>query len=151
MAAADQSELPECFKVKERSKYEKVSFNVDISHLSEAEQTALKLLAQACVVIDNIFLLQKNKKNGEYLEMINSFQDDEMRTRCAEYYDMMMGIQENGLANFYPEDMTVTLSCKVFFCFPIKKQKKFASLKVLKFIKKKKTTFFLFKFPPCFS
>jgi len=91
-------------------KYKPVKLEADLSALPAKEIQALKLLAQASLIIDEIFLVQSDKNNLKYKRQLAD-SDLPNKDKYISAFDINMGVLdrlgevERHGANFYPEDM----------------------------------------------
>jgi len=91
------------------NKYKVVTFDAseNIKKLSLNEQKALKLLAQAGLIVDELFELQSNAKNLQWKEKINNIEDVELKKKYLNYYNSFRGVgKEFPGSAFYPGDLT---------------------------------------------
>ncbi|HQJ06020.1 MAG TPA: hypothetical protein PLI57_06550, partial [Spirochaetota bacterium] len=94
-----------------------VEINPDISYLTDNQKIIIDYLIEVADIIDEIYLLQKNRDNLVIKEKIRALNDPDISL----YFKVMSGpfdgfndnipfiegVEYNDKAGFYPEDLTV--------------------------------------------
>ncbi|HOV15279.1 MAG TPA: hypothetical protein PK771_13405, partial [Spirochaetota bacterium] len=94
-----------------------IEINPDISYLTENQKKVISYLIEATKIIDDVFFIQKYRRNLELKEEIKNLNDKKLLTyftiqqgafdQFNNNESYIEGIERNDRSGFYPEDLTI--------------------------------------------